>query len=43
MTRDAQAEAVRTEIYLRMSGGEKIAPASELREEAITITRDTVS
>jgi hypothetical protein len=42
VSHDPQAEAIRTEIYRRMSGGEKVALAMRLREEAIAITRDSI-
>lgn len=40
--RDPRTEALRTEIYRRMSGGEKIALAMQMREEALAMVRDSI-
>lgn len=40
--RDPKTEALRTEIYRRMSGGEKIALALKMREDAIAMVRDSI-
>jgi hypothetical protein len=40
--RDPKIEALRDEIYRRMSGGEEIAIAPQMREEAPKIVRDSI-
>ncbi len=39
---DPRTEALRTEIYRRMSGGEKIALALKMREMSIAMVRDSI-
>lgn len=41
-TDDPQTEAIGTEIYRRMSGGEKIALAMKMRRQAIAMVRDSI-
>jgi hypothetical protein len=40
--RDPKTEALRNEIYRRMSGEQKIALAMKMREDAIAMTRDSI-
>ncbi len=40
--RDPETEALRNEIYRRMSGGEKIALVIKMREAAIAMVRDSI-
>jgi hypothetical protein len=40
--RDPRTEALRDEIYRRMSGGEKVAIAMRMREEALKMVRDSI-
>lgn len=39
---DPRAEAIRDEIYRRMSGGERVALAMKMREQAIAMARDSI-